>query len=217
MEQAIAALEVPSPPPPRWSDYAADFVAGVPLLQSATVDLEPTEQAIAESSGRVASRIDRHAATPGSGRYVEWLIQAAALRPLIAAFDGWRDDDRWMRAYCPICGSAPAMAQLLGKDPGRRRLLACGFCRTRWRYGRTACPFCEISSHRLSSLAIDGEAGLRIDYCEACSGYLKTYDGEGGEDVLLADWTSLHLDVLAHERGLKRLAASLYELEPQTA
>jgi hypothetical protein len=30
--------------------------------------------------------------------------------------------------------------------------------------------------------------------------------------VLLADWTSLHLDVLARDRGLKRLAASLYEL-----
>ena len=27
--------------------------------------------------------------------------------------------------------------------------------------------------------------------------------------MLLADWTSLHLDVVAHDRGLKRLAASL--------
>jgi len=34
--------------------------------------------------------------------------------------------------------------------------------------------------------------------------YLKTY-GEGSETVLLADWTSLHLD-------LKRMAASLYEV-----
>jgi hypothetical protein len=30
--------------------------------------------------------------------------------------------------------------------------------------------------------------------------------------VLLADWTSLHLDLLARERGLKRMAASLYEI-----
>jgi hypothetical protein len=30
--------------------------------------------------------------------------------------------------------------------------------------------------------------------------------------VLLADWTSLHLDVVALDRGLKRLASSLYEL-----
>jgi hypothetical protein len=54
---------------------------------------------------------------------------------------------------------------------------------------------------------------LRIDYCEACRGYLKTYDGQGNEQLMLADWTSLHLDLLAHDRGLKRLAPSLYELQ----
>ena len=53
---------------------------------------------------------------------------------------------------------------------------------------------------------------LSIDYCESCRGYLKTYDGEGSENVLLADWTSIHLDIIAQDRGLKRLAASLYEL-----
>jgi len=59
---------------------------------------------------------------------------------------------------------------------------------------------------------ISGEGGLRIDYCEACGDYLKTYNGEGKEGWLLADWTSLHLDILARDRGLKRLAGSLYEL-----
>jgi hypothetical protein len=31
---------------------------------------------------------------------------------------------------------------------------------------------------------------------------------------LLSDWSSLHIDLIAHDRGLKRLAASLYEFEP---
>ena len=62
------------------------------------------------------------------------------------------------------------------------------------------------------AMAVEGEGGLRIDYCEACGGYLKTYNGEGNESVLLADWTSLHLDILARDRGLKRRAASLYDL-----
>jgi FdhE protein len=79
------------------------------------------------------------------------------------------------------------------------------------------CPFCETESHRLNGLALEGQGGLRIDYCESCRGYLKTYDGHGSEDVMLADWTSLHLDALAHDRGLVRRAASLYELEAQTA
>jgi hypothetical protein len=30
-----------------------------------------------------------------------------------------------------------------------------------------------------------------------------------------ADWTSIHLDVISQDRGLKRLAASLYKLQPR--
>ena len=104
------------------------------------------------------------------------------------------------------------MGQLVGKDPGRKRLLSCGRCGTRWQYKRTQCPFCEQDAQRSSVLTIEGEAGLRIDRCEACQGYLKTYDGQGDEELLLADWSSLHLDVLATDRGWKRLASSLYEL-----
>ena len=105
------------------------------------------------------------------------------------------------------------MAQLVGVDPGRRRLLSCGCCGTRWRYRRIGCPFCESADgHRLSALAIEGEKYLRIDYCQSCRAYLKTYHGEESETFFLADWTSLHLDVIARDRGLKRLANSLYEL-----
>jgi FdhE protein len=76
------------------------------------------------------------------------------------------------------------------------------------------CPFCGVcDDRRLAVLALEGEAGLRIDYCKSCNGYLKTYEGqERGESFLLADWSSLHLDVLARDRGLKRLATSLFEL-----
>ena len=116
---------------------------------------------------------------------------------------------------CPTCGSPPAMAQMIGAitENVRLRLLSCGLCGTRWKYARTKCPFCESDSQRLDSVVVEGEAGLRIDYCEACGGYLKTYDGQGEELLLLSDWTSLHLDLLAHDRGWKRLAGSLYELD----
>jgi FdhE protein len=132
---------------------------------------------------------------------------------VVEAFGHWRDEERWLRRYCPTCGSLPAMAQLAGVEPTRQRLLSCGCCGTRWRYRRTQCPFCENDGHRLSGIKVEGEPGLRIDHCGACLGYLKTYDGQGQEELLLADWTSLHLDLVAHERGLKRLAASLYDLE----
>ena len=150
--------------------------------------------------------------SPGLLRYLAWTATSRFLRPVVNAFDGWRDEERWLRRYCPTCGSLPAMAQLVGADPGRRRLLSCGCCGTRWQFKRTGCPFCETDSQRLVSVTIEGELGLRIDSCELCGGYLKTYEGSGNESFLLEDWTSLHLDILARDRGLKRLASSLYEL-----
>jgi hypothetical protein len=85
-----------------------------------------------------------------------------------------------------------------------------------------ALDFCD-AANRLSVLSVQmstdlrslrskGESAPRIDYCEACSGYLKTYEGQGSETLLLADWTSLHLDILAHDRRLMRCAESLYQL-----
>ena len=150
---------------------------------------------------------------PGLWQLIGWEIVARMFRDLVPAFGQWRDEERWLRPYCPTCGAAPAMAQLVGSDPGRLRLLSCGCCRTRWRFRRTGCPFCRNEDdHRLSGFAVEGDDRLRIDYCEACGGYLKTYVGEGGEALLLADWTSLHLDVAARDRDLNRLAGSLYQI-----
>ena len=151
---------------------------------------------------------------PGLLRYLGWTALARFIAPVVVAFHDWRDEEQWQRRYCPTCGSLPAMAQLAGEEPGRRRLLSCGCCGTRWHFKRTCCPFCESDSQRLESVIIEGESGLRIDHCASCGGYIKTYDGHGDESLFLLDWSSLHLDVLASDRGLKRLAASLYEFEP---
>ena len=248
VDRALSGIDVLDTRIPDWEDYRADFLAGVPLLESAAaVDLEPggrmagalVGRLASESSGKLAAetraldtalrselQASRRIADfllgdetltppfPGLLRYLAWTAMAQFLRPVVKAFDGWRDDERWLRRYCPTCGSLPAMAQLVGVESGRRRLLACGCCGTRWQFKRTGCPFCETDSQRLSSVTIEGEPGLRIDHCESCGGYLKTYDGQGNETFLLADWSSLHLDLIAHDRGLKRLAASLYEFEP---
>jgi FdhE protein len=150
---------------------------------------------------------------PGPLHYLGWTVMARYLTRLIASFGQWRDEERWLRTYCPTCGASPGMAQLVGSDPARLRLLSCSCCATRWRYRRTGCPFCRTEDdERLAILTIEGEDALRIEYCKSCGGYLKTYSGEGNERLLLADWTSLHLDVIACDRGLKRYAGSLYQL-----
>jgi FdhE protein len=150
-------------------------------------------------------------AHPGLLQYLGWTVLSRYLSRVVAVFANWRDEEHWLRNYCPTCGSPPAMAQFVGVDPQRFRLLCCGCCSTRWRYRRTQCPFCERDEHRLAAFAVEGSP-LRIDYCEACGGYLKTYQGEGSEDVFLADWTSLHLDIVSRDRGFQRFSGSLYQL-----
>jgi FdhE protein len=215
VERAAAGLEVLDAPIPDWEAYRQDFLAGVPLLTSTavSVDLEPGERMAAALLDQLGTAISPETLS-GMLRYVSWTAMALYLRPIVTAFDAWADGDKWMRRHCPTCGSLPAMAQLVGADPGRKRLLSCGCCRTRWQFKRTGCPFCEGDSQRLASIAIDGEPRLRIDHCESCRGYLKTYNGQGEETLMLSDWSSLHLDLIAHDRGLKRMAASLYEFEP---
>jgi len=123
------------------------------------------------------------------------------------------NDDPWDRPYCPTCGAPPSMAQLVTSGEGRRRLLVCGRCRTRWGYQRFGCPFCGNERQEdLRVLQVEGDDALRLDTCEACLGYLKTYAGEGEESLFLLGWTTLHLDVLARERGYENTGASLFEI-----
>jgi len=234
VDAALETADVPAAGVPIWDRYVAEFQRGVPLLQSGMSPLD--QRATAEACaallrtltrsplpGRLADECEELAAALGradselslmsSGllHLVGWAIVERHLEEVLTVFARWRDEERWRRNYCPMCGAAPAMAQLVGVEPGRIRWLSCGCCRTRWQYPRTGCPFCEPQDdHRVLVLGIDGEDGLRLDYCERCRGYLKTYNGSGEEAVLLADWTSIHLDFIARGRGLKRMAASLY-------
>jgi FdhE protein len=150
---------------------------------------------------------------PGLFHHLGWSVMARSLSDLVNDFGLWRQEEGWLRSYCPTCGALPAMAQLIGFEHGRARLLCCGYCSTHWNYPRAGCPFCgNADDQRLGYLGLEGEAALRIDYCKDCGGYLKTYNGEGREALFLADWTSLHLDIIARDRGLNRFAESLYQL-----
>jgi FdhE protein len=205
-EEALASLVraiASKPLPEKLTFKTRDLLAD---LQS---DSSLAHRAVAWLLAR-DSFIPRH---PGLLHYLGWTVMARYLHPVVAAFGQWREEERWLRNYCPTCGASPGMAQLVGGDPARLRLLSCSGCATRWRYRRTGCPFCDMEDdRRLAILTIEGEDGLRIEYCKNCGGYLKTYAGEGSEHLLLADWTSLHLDVIACDRGLKRYAGSLYQL-----
>lgn len=221
LQSPRAALDVA----PAAGEALAVVVAGV-----AAADLPPT---LAEPARRLEAslRRDPRAARaaiawllcgapekgePGTGglaRHLGWTALQQVLAPLVAEFGRWRDEERWRRGVCPTCGAAPGVGALVVEGEGRRRELACGCCRTRWAFERVACPFCgSEDAEALGVLEVAQEPGLRLDVCEGCKGYVKTYAGAGAPELFLADWPTLHLDLLARERGYRRLGATLYEL-----
>ena len=155
-------------------------------------------------------------ASPGSAPVQPALLQLLAWRtfsrllsPHLEPFAAWRNGVRWGRASCPLCGALPMLAYSRGAE----RTLVCGCCSSRWKDAPPGCPHCgNRDASRLARLEMKGAAGLRLDVCEACKGYLKVYAGVGEEAVYLADWPTLALDGLAVERGYRRRGASLWEL-----
>lgn len=185
----------------------------LPEVRALSYEINATPSASSHALSALLAQGPIDSAHAGLLRFFGWKVLSHALAPLIDVFAKWREEEGWLRSYCPACSALPSMGQLIGADPGQLRYLVCGCCASRWRFRRTGCPFCEtVDDHRLSVLAVEDGSHLRIDYCESCLGYLKTYNGQGNERLMLSDWTSLHLDILALDRGLKRLAASLYEV-----
>lgn len=123
------------------------------------------------------------------------------------------DLKKWLRGYCPICGSPPSMSQF--KAEGQRSYL-CSFCGFEWPGERLKCPFCENSDHtKLHYFYAEGEEAYRVDLCDNCNHYIKTVDSRKLDyepDLALEDIITMHLDILASEKRFKRPVASQWGL-----
>ena len=129
------------------------------------------------------------------------------------------DVDRWDRGYCPVCGSWPALAELVGAE--KRRVLRCGRCGTWWSWLVLLCPYCGNDDHRSLGTLIpedvrptpaspasgESHSKERIDVCERCHGYMKsiaTFHSVPTSRLAAEDAATVHLDVGARERGYTR-------------
>jgi FdhE protein len=146
-------------------------------------------------------------------RFLGWTALGRLVAPMAKPWADWRATEPWNRPTCPTCGQLPVMSQLVGREAGRDRVLVCGCCATRWGYKRVGCPYCgNDAADRMALLELQGSTGLRLDVCESCKGYVKTYAGQGQEALYLADWPTLLLDAMASERGYARRGVSLFDL-----
>ncbi|MCR5439769.1 MAG: formate dehydrogenase accessory protein FdhE [Selenomonas sp.] len=184
--------------------------AAIKAWQSWTVEAELTEiqqffdyllrQEDAEIQSFVADNKLNEALVRTLGwQIVEVLVPAEVKDPVFWQGIGWK------RNYCPVCGRQPVLAQLRKEQEGRARVLACDGCHTVWPYARLGCVYCGNDDLKeMHILEPEGESAMRLDVCDKCHAYLKTYNEEGEEEIYLRDWATIHLDFLGEEKSLQK-------------
>jgi FdhE protein len=137
-----------------------------------------------------------------------FLIQSSIRPSIEAGVEHLRSElnsETWLKGYCPLCGSLPSLSLL--KEEVGKRYLVCSFCGYQWRTDRILCPFCKSKDQEsLHYFYGEGEETHRIDLCDKCHQYIKTIDTRTliESDPVLEDLTTLHLDLLASQKGYKR-------------
>lgn len=122
----------------------------------------------------------------------------------------------WMKDYCPVCGDQHGLAEFRGTE--RFRHFRCLSCAGDWIYWRIACPYCDNKDHnKLETLFIEEEKGsYQLDVCQECHGYVKginKLDKSTPMFLLLDDFLTLHLDMLAIEKGYHKDSLSAKNLQ----
>jgi len=197
------------------------------LVEAATNGRLDPERLFGEAFVQHADHLAEMALQNGVDADLLATVTAQAVAPLLRAYaerllplvermdDGSAEGAIWQRGYCPVCGSWPALAELRGVELSL--FLRCAACGSGWRWKRLGCPYCGNDDYRsLETLTIEGERRFRISICERCKGYFKVgnaFDPPPAELLTLDDVASLHLDVVAIERGYHRPGGSGFSIE----
>lgn len=211
-------------PPAAIDAVDAGIVAAVDALDRTGVALpDPLRQA----AGALASPSVRREAAAA------WLTDPALVAPALAFWVGVAAQpvletaatgveppgpQRWTAAACPVCGGRPQVSVVTEESgefmAGSPRSLVCARCATRWGFRRAVCVTCgEEDSRRIGGWTADRWPAIRIEACDTCRTYIKTFDlrRPGGRDVvpLVDDVASAALDLWAADQGLQRPVRSL--------
>ena len=179
------------------------------------------EHAVAEAFVNHREHLDQVALEAGVSPELLAMLAQLSARPILKAYGehlGPALDaglDAWSRGYCPVCGAWPGLAELRGAE--QLRHLRCLRCGADWTVTRLFCPFCANDDHdSLGYFQAEGERRFRVDVCRRCGGYLKagsSFDASPPEFLMLDDLASVHLDVVALDRGQHRPAEPGFRLE----
>jgi FdhE protein len=135
---------------------------------------------------------------------VLWLTLLPVLESIRTALEPLLQAAPWQQGYCPACGSFPKLGEFRGLE--QIRWLRCGLCAAQWELSRLRCLYCgNRDHHHLGYLYVEGEQGkCRAATCDQCGHYLKmvsTLTPLSAPGLLVTDLATLHLDLLAADRG----------------
>jgi len=134
---------------------------------------------------------------------VSWTVLAASLP---------RDAIQCGDRGCPVCGSPPVAAKVLGGD--KLRYLVCSLCAAEWHLTRVVCATCG-APERISYFAIEGDQGaVKAEACGRCRTYLKLFylEKTPRAEPFADDVATLSLDLLMAEEKYSRGGVNLFLL-----
>ena len=210
----IAEAEVP----PLMQESAREYLAVLKKLRKAAKE-EFIIAVLTQDKEAFAALCEQHALNEGFIRSTIWRMIAALVPAELKEPDGWnpdRDRPRFRENYCPVCGRQPVLADLRKYREGRTRDLVCGGCGTRWLYARVGCVYCGNENlEKMHTLEPTDSDIMRLDICDVCDSYIKTYrgpaNGSDADAIYRQDWASVHLDLLAEEKGLHKKGNPILE------
>ena len=210
----IAEAEVP----PLMQESAREYLAVLKKLRKAAKE-EFIIAVLRQDKATFAALCEQHALNEGFIRSTIWRMVAALVPAELKEPDGWnpdRDRPRFRENYCPVCGRRPVLAELRKYREGRTRDLICGGCGTRWLYARVGCVYCgNTNLEKMHTLEPTDSDLMRLDICDVCDSYIKTYrgpaNGSDADAIYRQDWASVHLDLLAEEKGLHKKGNPILE------
>jgi len=107
----------------------------------------------------------------------------------------------WQHPFCPLCGADPELAVI---TPAAERHLICSRCGLHWKFESLTCPFCRNSDRSQITSFATPDGRYRVYGCDACTRYLKAYDGRRAKRPVLPvvdTVATLPLDAAAIQRG----------------
>jgi FdhE protein len=184
-------------------------------LQDSNLDvLSLFTASLCQDSGRIVAIADRYGTDSDALQAVVGLIPVPFLQACNRQWAAVIRQD-WVEGYCPVCGSWPAFAEVLGIE--RARHFRCGRCGGGWHAQALSCPYCATNDHdELVTLVPEKEdTHSVIEACRHCHGYVKTFtrlQGCDPEAVMIEDLAHAALDVAAFAEGFVRPPGAGYSL-----